>query len=350
MNTDREQHIKEQFEKLLEMTSAIDAEDIMGLGECLNFVASLREKLQNDSHPAINKISEIRTLLEKIVLGDITDMSPVVEYAEKLCGINGMYEDPDNDGSHDSLIHGSNENACDEADSSWEDEYTDSHEDKTEEDVQILCDFIVESSEGLEALESSIVELENNPESHETINSIFRIFHTIKGVSGFLELKKINSLAHTTENLLDEIRQGTFKVTRKIIDIIFESVDCMKHLILDRKVNVEAGFPWRESDRDIKDLQSRISMIPDGQEENPFKVIPDEDISEMPIGEILVHRGMARKEDIDSGLGFQKEHPEKKLGEILVDQKKVDSKDISTVLNEQKNARAQSGVRCPGKD
>lgn len=344
MNTDREKYIREQFEKLLEMTLALESDDIMGLGKCLNFISFLRGELQNESHHDISILSEIKTVLERIVLGEMTDMAPAVDCAERLCGIRDNGEsalNPMISGSHYIL-----ENCND--DFSENDEYEENHQDKTEEDVQILCDFIVESSEGLEALEFALVDLEKNPENPDTLNSIFRIFHTIKGVSGFLELKKINSLAHTTENLLDEVRQGTYPAGRKVIDIIFESVDTMKRLIHDRKVNVESGFPWRESDKDIKGLQARIAAIPDAHKEIPDisnEDLPDEDLTDMPIGEILVHRGIVKKEDVESGLGFQKEHPEKKLGEILVEQKKADSKDICNVLNEQKNARSHAGAQ-----
>ncbi|MDZ7598349.1 MAG: Hpt domain-containing protein [Desulfobacterales bacterium] len=67
----------------------------------------------------------------------------------------------------------------------------------------MLSDFTVESMENLDTIELSLMALEQDPEDISTINAIFRPFHTIKGVSGFLNLQTINRLAHSTENLLD---------------------------------------------------------------------------------------------------------------------------------------------------
>ncbi|MCD6390092.1 MAG: Hpt domain-containing protein, partial [Desulfobulbaceae bacterium] len=74
------------------------------------------------------------------------------------------------------------------------------------QDPELLSGFISEAYEHLESIEVHVLELEQDPDNLDIINNIFRPFHTIKGVSGFLNLKTINTLAHTTENLLDDVR------------------------------------------------------------------------------------------------------------------------------------------------
>lgn len=338
MNNSIEASIREKFGKLLMMVSGISVEDIPALGDSLNFVISLHEFACSENHPVQDAVTEIRKYLEKIILGEESDTSALSKCVEKLAvsdsfstensmaaiyGISGQNSD-----EQSILVGKSQTEPC------RVENLEEFHQNKTEEDVQILCDFIVEAMDSLDNLEFSLVALEKNPNDQETLNGIFRIFHTIKGVSGFLELKKINTLSHTTESLLDEVRQGTFAVNKKVIDIIFEAVDTLKRLIMDRKTNMEAGFPWRESDTDIKKLEAKIELIDESTEE---------ELEDLPLGEILVLKGIAKKEDIDDSLAFQKEHPEKRLGEILIEQKKADTNEINNALKDQKNSKSQSG-------
>lgn len=335
MNNNIETRIRESFGKLLNLVSHISVEDIPGLGESLNLTISMLDFLSPEKHPAMETVSVLRRYIERIILGDENDITVLVSCLKKLeeFGIHSIDEAMS---ICTELVFRNDPDASAAPDGCAKDEKTeDYHQNKTEEDVQILCDFIAEALDSLDMLEFSLVEFEKNPRNQEILNSIFRIFHTIKGVSGFLELKKINTLSHTTESLLDEIRQGNFPINKKIIDIIFEAVDTVKRLILDRKVNMEAGFPWRESEKDIKKLEARIELI--GEPSN------DEDADDLPLGELLVLKGVVKKEDLKESLDFQKEHPEKKIGEILVEKKKADSNEINTALKDQKNARSQGG-------
>ena len=70
-----------------------------------------------------------------------------------------------------------------------------------EEDYEIITDFVMESLESLNTIEVGLMDMEENPANCESINAIFRSFHTIKGVSAFLGFMRINKLAHCSENL-----------------------------------------------------------------------------------------------------------------------------------------------------
>ena len=124
----------------------------------------------------------------------------------------------------------------------------------SDDDMEILTDFVSESEENLDAIEVHLIVLEQDPSYMEIINHIFRPFHTIKGVSGFLGLTKINRLAHATENLLDSARSGAFLINGPATNAILESVDTLKQLISGVKQGIENRV--RQADDDI-DSNSR---------------------------------------------------------------------------------------------
>ncbi|HBG26652.1 MAG TPA: chemotaxis protein CheA [Phycisphaerales bacterium] len=108
-----------------------------------------------------------------------------------------------------------------------------------DEDISLLLDFVTESGEHIESAEAGLLELESKPDSKETLNLIFRAFHTIKGMAGFLNLVDIGSLAHSAENLLDLARKGDIVLTGKNTDAVFESIDMLKKMISDLKVSID---------------------------------------------------------------------------------------------------------------
>jgi two-component system chemotaxis sensor kinase CheA len=99
------------------------------------------------------------------------------------------------------------------------------------EDFPLVQDFISEARGHLESAEADLLKLEDQPDDHELINSIFRGFHTIKGVAGFLNFKQIGKLAHAAENLLDRARQGELTLSSQILDLILQSVDLAKAML-----------------------------------------------------------------------------------------------------------------------
>lgn len=91
-------------------------------------------------------------------------------------------------------------------------------------------DFIVEAFEHIDEIETNAISLEKNPEDMDLIHTMFRAFHTIKGLSGFVEHTIIQEIAHKTETLMDYCRKGELQVTTKIVDAILKSSDYIKQL------------------------------------------------------------------------------------------------------------------------
>lgn len=94
-----------------------------------------------------------------------------------------------------------------------------------------LNDFLCESREHIAGSEQALLELEKNLGDKELINTVFRAFHTIKGVAGFMNLSPIVSLAHSAEYLLDSARNDKIALNSQYLNIILKTCDLMGQMI-----------------------------------------------------------------------------------------------------------------------
>ena len=97
-------------------------------------------------------------------------------------------------------------------------------------DQEFWADFIVEAFEHINDIESNVLTLEQTPDNMEIIHTMFRAFHTIKGLSGFVEHIVIQEIAHKTETVMDYCRKGELAVNTQIVDAILKSSDYIKLL------------------------------------------------------------------------------------------------------------------------
>ena len=96
------------------------------------------------------------------------------------------------------------------------------------DDSELLREFHGESQELLQNIEQGVLVLEENPADADTINSIFRAFHTFKGGAGLLQLDALRDLAHDLESLLEAARRSELSITSEIIDLILAGGDALK--------------------------------------------------------------------------------------------------------------------------
>ncbi len=94
-----------------------------------------------------------------------------------------------------------------------------------------LADFLCEAKDHLANSEEALLALDQDRSNTELINTVFRAFHTIKGVAGFMALKPIVALAHSAEYMLDGARSGTISLGRSELDLILASCDMMTRLL-----------------------------------------------------------------------------------------------------------------------
>src|SRR6478672_10515070 len=95
----------------------------------------------------------------------------------------------------------------------------------------IVEEFLVESHENLDQLDSDLVALEQDPNSRERLSSIFRTIHTIKGTSGFLAFNRLEEVTHVGENMLSRLRDGELALTPARTSVLLQMVDTVRSLL-----------------------------------------------------------------------------------------------------------------------
>jgi len=116
--------------------------------------------------------------------------------------------------------------------------------------------FFEECSEGIETMETGLLNLDIGEPNPETINNIFRAAHSIKGGAGTFGFASISEFTHAMETLLDEMREGRRKVTRETVDLLLESIDCLRNLVDCSKASKPIDMAV------VSELQQRLGTLP----------------------------------------------------------------------------------------
>ncbi len=143
------------------------------------------------------------------------------------------------------------------------------------EDLELLGGFIEETLEHLESIEVNVLDLEENPGDLEIINNIFRPFHTIKGVSGFLNLTNVQRLAHSTENLLDDVRNNKRVMDSEVIEVVLKVGDCLKIMAENLRQAMDDGVEHYKN-YDISNYVSWVKSVQGVAEEDVPEVAASE--------------------------------------------------------------------------
>ncbi|MFP6142219.1 chemotaxis histidine kinase/response regulator CheAY2 [Helicobacter pylori] len=147
---------------------------------------------------------------------------------------------------------------------------------------EIMEDFLIEAFEMNEQLDQDLVELEHNPEDLDLLNRIFRVAHTIKGSSSFLNLNILTHLTHNMEDVLNRARKGEIKITPDIMDVVLRSIDLMKTLLVtirDTGSDTNNGKE-NEIEEAVKQLQAITSQNLEGAKETSGTKEAPEEIKE----------------------------------------------------------------------
>ena len=91
--------------------------------------------------------------------------------------------------------------------------------------------FYEESFEGLDIMESGLLELEQGEVDLENINTIFRSAHSIKGGSGTFGFTAVAEFTHDMETLLDQMRNGEREVSVPVVNTLLGSVDVLRNML-----------------------------------------------------------------------------------------------------------------------
>ena len=125
---------------------------------------------------------------------------------------------------------------------------------------EILEDFLIEAFEMIEQLDQDLIELEHNPSDLDLLNRIFRVAHTIKGSSSFLNFDILTKLTHNMEDVLNKARRGELKITPDVMDVVLESIDMMKGLL-----NAIRDTGSDKCEIEISEITKRLQNISQGK-------------------------------------------------------------------------------------
>ncbi|QUH20815.1 chemotaxis protein CheA [Alkaliphilus sp. B6464] len=140
---------------------------------------------------------------------------------------------------------------------------------------QYLEIFIEESKEHLQSMNSSLLYLENHPEDTNTLNEIFRVAHTLKGMSATMGFNNIAHLTHEMENVLDYIRRGNMKVNTEITDLLFECFDRLEGYINNVEANSEEGNDSALELIDKLQISKLADINANGKDQDEKKINPN---------------------------------------------------------------------------
>ena len=166
----------------------------------------------------------------------------------------------------------------------------------------MLSEFIGEAREHIAAGEESLLTLEDDLENIDHINTIFRSFHTIKGVAGFLNLQAVVTLAHEAETLLDFARNGEITLNSRYLDLILASCDMLTQII----GALEDGDPPTKGEHASMIHRLKQATLDQLDDEENSAVVPEIE-NAVPLGDILVDLHLATEQEINDALNRQAE-------------------------------------------
>lgn len=212
-------------------------------------------------------------------------------------------------------------------------------------DESLVVDFIQEANSHLDNADVQLLTIEGNPEEKEALNAVFRSFHTIKGVAGFLDLVEIKELAHVSEDLLDRARKGNILLTGTVMDAVFESVDTLRSLVRDVEHALSSGelLPANSS------LSKLIGSLRDILAGRQVQAAFSRQIKAEPnkrLGEILVDSGVVQADTLSRALA--EKDGDMPLGEALVKNAGVPAMEVAHALRAQNEARKSSEPAAAG--
>ncbi len=144
---------------------------------------------------------------------------------------------------------------------------------------ELLSDFLAEANDQLDQVERQIVQFENDPSDSECISSIFRLIHTLKGTSGFLDLSRLEKLTHAAETLLSKTRDAG-RASADEVDLILQTVDAVQEIL--SALSQDGQEPEGSDDILIDRLENAVqqdseSAIAAASEPTPPLPVPAED-------------------------------------------------------------------------
>lgn len=218
-----------------------------------------------------------------------------------------------------------------------------------DENDDILREFVAESGEALDGLDRDLLALETHPGDAELVAAIFRSLHSLKGTCACLGFGGLERLAHTGESVLARVREGSLAPDGDVVSALLALVDALRS-VLDTIASSKTEDPGRHADvlarlTELRD-RSAAGAASAGATPEPAgaaPAVPAADGADTGgLGEIIVRRGLASREEVDSAREAQRQGDARRLGEILVSRGVIRASDVVDALRRQGEARDRS--------
>src|SRR5271166_2931651 len=216
----------------------------------------------------------------------------------------------------------------------------------SDNDSDIVKDFLVESYENLDRLDRELVGLEKNPDDRDALGSVFRTIHTIKGTCGFLGFNKLEAVAHVGENLLTRLRDRQLTLTPEITTALLSMVDAVRQMLRQIETTGQEG---KRDDSILIATLPRLRQAPAAETKEktavasaPASASESADPPTPNIGDILMQRSGVTPAEILLATEKQLEGDPRRIGEILVEQGSVRPADVVDALRVQQSSRGQT--------
>jgi len=240
--------LNQVIERLASSVVVADSTDLPALAEMHTQFQELSKQIagQAELAPMHSTAGRAEKLLEQIILREIKDADEALKtIAQSVSELQTWMETGSMPTPAGSTPPAAGDAASSENKSDAAAEDPNAERPINSDDLPLLQEFISESRAHIDTAEAQILRLEEMPDDPEAINAIFRSFHTIKGVAGFLNLRQIGALSHSAENLLDLARKGKVVLGGQAVDLVLEAIDCMKSMILalDQAMQTSGAIP-----------------------------------------------------------------------------------------------------------
>ncbi len=225
---------------------------------------------------------------------------------------------------------------------------------------ETVPEFVIEARQHLEDSEAALFELEDDPASSDGIGRIFRAFHTIKGVAGFLGITEVTDLAHVVETLLDRFRSSNIVFTSGHADIVLESKDMMEQLLVGllggtppllnahKKLVMLVGEVAKDPTKTVafgsRAVRTALASAGIGNDSEFEEAALDPAAATMRLGAILVAKGHLTEDQLAFALERQvtlREQGETiRIGQVLVLLGAINTQQLDAALEHQSKSSA----------
>ncbi|MFH1982211.1 MAG: chemotaxis protein CheA [Pseudomonadota bacterium] len=200
-----------------------------------------------------------------------------------------------------------------------------------EPDQELLGEFIAEGSDLIAQAEDALLALENDPEDMDSVGTVFRAFHTVKGTAAFMELTLIAEMGHHAESLLSRVRDKEIRYSGGYADLSLRALDMIKDLVGRVHEALTSGGPFTKPGGYDELMQVLVDPEAAG-------ISDDVDDMETPrLGDLLVAQGKANREAVEAAVGADGEAP---IGSRLVKSKAASVTEVGQALRAQRKMKA----------